>query len=309
MDLLGYIVAVVCLVSLKLVILIKTQLIKTQKHDSRIIADALRCKYYNEVHQKEQNLVELKMMLKVRSSLMKISLELKNSIRGHLKIFGVRLPSLSNAKFYNEVQKILSLQSNMVKESILPLLQSFMNINEQLASLDRNIRELGKNDEDVKLLTTIPGIGVIIALTFKVLIGDPKRFKKSKTVGAYFGMTPKQDSSGETVFLGRISKCGSNDMRALINEGATSLLYKAKTWSTLKIWGLKLVRKKGHKKACMAVGRKLCVIMHRMLITRKPFECCEQPKEDFTPKSFRKFSPPKEKIKRMKEKALVAANL
>jgi transposase len=126
---------------------------------------------------------------------------------------------------------------------------------------------------------TIPGIGIITALTFIVCLGEPTRFKKSRSVGAYFGMTPTQYSSGETTRQGRISKCGNMDIRALLNDAAVSLLYRTKSWSRLKHWGVNLKKKKGHKKAAMAVGRKLAIIMHRMLLEGKPFVFGEQKKK------------------------------
>lgn len=124
----------------------------------------------------------------------------------------------------------------------------------------------------MQLLTTIPGVGVITAYTFISHLGDPKRFKKSRSVGAYFGMTPKQYSSGEVQKQGRISKCGSAEVRSLLNECAFVILYKIKSWSRLKAWGMKIKKKKGHKKAMMAIARRLSILMHRMLITKKAFE-------------------------------------
>ena len=96
-------------------------------------------------------------------------------------------------------------------------------------------------------------------------------------------MTPTQYSSGETVKQGRISKRGSEEMRFLLCEAANVVLYSTKTWSKAKVWGLKILKKKGHKKAILALGRKLGIIMFKMLITRQPFEfsneSCEKVKK------------------------------
>ncbi len=72
--------------------------------------------------------------------------------------------------------------------------------------------------------------------------------------------------------MGRISKCGNTEVRNMLNEAAVSAMYRTKAWSKIKAWGLRLAKKKGHKKAAMAVARKFSVLMHRMLITRKPYE-------------------------------------
>ena len=93
-----------------------------------------------------------------------------------------------------------------------------------------------------------------------------------ESVGAYYGMTPRQYSSGEIVRQGGISRCGSKEVRTLLTEAAIVLLTRCKAWSSLKVWGLKLMKKHGLKKAAMAVGRKLGVIMHRMLMTGESFK-------------------------------------
>lgn len=151
------------------------------------------------------------------------------------------------------------------------LLKSYEHSSEEITKMEKNLKEICKQDETVKLLMTAPGVGMIVALSYKADIGDPYRFKKSESVGAYYGMTPRQYSSGETVRQGNISRCGSREMRTLLTESAVTLLTRSKEWSSLKAWGLKLMKKYGLKKAAMAVGRKLSVILHRMLITGEPF--------------------------------------
>lgn len=108
-----------------------------------------------------------------------------------------------------------------------------------------------------------------VALAFKAEIDNAKRFEDSKDVGAYLGLTPKQYSSREVNRQGGISKCGSKQVRCSLVEAATSLLTRCKIWSCLKAWGLKIMKKKGKKKAIIAVAKKLAVILHRMLVTGK----------------------------------------
>ncbi|WP_215217788.1 transposase [Candidatus Rhabdochlamydia sp. W815] len=131
--------------------------------------------------------------------------------------------------------------------------------------------KLVSQDKEVKQLMTIPGIGPVTALTYKTEMFDPARFKASKSVGAYLGMTPKQYASGEVQRQGIISKCGSNELRSLLVEAGMVMRTRSKKWSKVKAWGLKIMRKKGMKKAALAVGRKLSVIMHKMLIEQKEF--------------------------------------
>jgi transposase len=269
---------IICIDSRKMSKVLSININKTDKNDARLIADALRCGFYSEVHQKSQENVETRILINSRRTLKNISSTLKNTIRGHLKAFGIRLGPAKNNKFIELVEKLLKDKSEIVQYGLQQLLEAFSSINQKLLQIEQKLEELAKHDEDIQLLKTIPGVGLLTAFTFKVYLGDPKRFKSSRSVGAYFGLTPTQYSSGETQRQGRVSKRGSSEIRFLLNEAAAVMLYRTKSWCRPKAWGLKLKKKKGHKKATTAIGRKLCTIMHRILITRKSFEYGE-PKE------------------------------
>ena len=118
---------------------------------------------------------------------------------------------------------------------------------------------------------TAPGVGPITALCFKATIDDPTRFKRSRSVGAYVGLTSRRYSSGEVDWSGRISKCGDAMLRSYLFEAAGVLLTRVPKWSALKAWGMKLVKRNGLSKAKVAVARKLAVIMHRMLVDGTEF--------------------------------------
>ena len=111
---------------------------------------------------------------------------------------------------------------------------------------------------------TVPGIGPITALTFVTVIDEPARFKRSRSVGAYIGLTPKRYASGEIDWTGRISRCGDTMLRSYLFEAAGVLLTRVAKWCGLKAWGLRLAKRIGFNKARVAVARKLAVIMHRM---------------------------------------------
>ena len=270
-ELQNYGLPTVCIDSRKMSKLLSININKTDKNDSRLIAEALRCGFYSQVIQKSQELAELNVLIRSRRTLLETVVKLKNTIRGHLKIYGLRLGNCKHKKFSELVKPHLSDKPEIIQLSTNALLTSYERLLEQLKVVEDKVEEIAEADEDVQLLTTIPGIGSITALTFKIHIGDPTRFKNSRSVGAFLGMTPRQYSSGEVVRMGSISKRGPNEVRLLLNDAATSMLYCTKSWNTIKFWGLKLLKKNGHKKTTMAVGRKMATVMHRMLITRKPF--------------------------------------
>jgi len=200
--------------------------------------------------------------------------QLINCIRGILRAQGKLQcgTSQNSAKFAEAVRELIKTVPNDVQLSIEALLTVFIAICKEVDTLEIHIEKIAYEDKDVQLLMTIPGVGVITALTYKLEIGDPKRFKRSKSVGAFVGLTPTQYSSGETERQGSISKSGSKELRSLLTEAAMSIMYCTKSWSKLKAFGWKIRKKHGHKKAKVAVGRKLAVIMHRMLIDNKRFE-------------------------------------
>lgn len=118
---------------------------------------------------------------------------------------------------------------------------------------------------------TVPGVGPVVALTFRTAVDDPHRFSRSRTVGAHFGLTPRKFQSGTIDYDGRISKCGDGEVRTALYEAASSLLVRCKTSSELRSWGLSLVKRRGHKKALVAVARKLATLLHRMWLDGSDF--------------------------------------
>ena len=111
---------------------------------------------------------------------------------------------------------------------------------------------------------TVPGIGPITALAFYAAVDDPTRFRRSRSVGAYFGLTPRRFASGEVDWSGRISKSGDRMLRTYLFEAAGVLLTRVAHWCKLKAWGHRLWKRIGFKKAKIAVARKLAVLLHRM---------------------------------------------
>ncbi|MBW4653461.1 MAG: transposase [Kaiparowitsia implicata GSE-PSE-MK54-09C] len=107
-----------------------------------------------------------------------------------------------------------------------------------------------------------PGIGFIAVLTFKAAVDDPKRFRRSKTVAAHFGLTPKRYQSGEKDNPGHISKAG--DVRSALFMAANTIMNGRGQPSSLRSFGARLARRKGRKRALVAVARKLAVVLHAM---------------------------------------------
>jgi transposase len=261
----------ICMDARKMSVILSVRVNKTDKNDARGIADALRTGMFTRVHEKPREAIDRGAVLSMRRCLVNQRTDIKNHVRGILKTYGVRLGAIGPTKFNEAVKHRIQDLDHLVRQTMEGILEVFDMLTKKITRLDQELLKIAHQEKDVRLLMTAQGIGPITALTYKAEIFDPSRFPNSRTVGAYLGMTPTQYSSGETQKQGRISKCGSMELRSLLTEAGVVVLTRSQKWSKLKAWGLKLMRKKGLKKASLAVGRKLAVIMHRMLLEQKEF--------------------------------------
>ena len=137
--------------------------------------------------------------------------------------------------------------------------------------MHRRLLAIVRDDDVCRRLMMIPGIGPVVALTYRATVDVPARFRNSKAVGAVFGLTPSKYQSGEINRPGAISKCGDEMMRAMLYEAAHILLVRTTKWSWLKAWAMTIVRRRGLKKAVVALARRLAVIMHRIWVDGTEF--------------------------------------
>jgi transposase len=260
----------ICIETKEMATLIALKVNKTDRNDARLIANAMRCNLYKEVYHKTRDAIDISIQMGIRRTLVNVRTTLKNSIRGHLKVYGVRLGTVSHDRFSEKVKESIMGCEEGVYTVIEALLKTYEEACKNVKNVDIAIEKLCK-DPLITLFKSIPGVGPITALTFKAVIGDPYRFQNPRNIGAYLGLTPNQYSSGDITKQGRISKCGCSELRMLLVECATSILTHTKGWTKLKAWGLKIERRNGHKKAAAAVARKLAIIMLRMWQEGKPF--------------------------------------
>jgi len=147
-----------------------------------------------------------------------------------------------------------------------PLLVVRRVLREQIDVLHRRLLAIVRDDEVCRRLMTVPGVGPVVALTYRATVDVPARFRRSKSVGAVFGLTPSRDQSGESDRPGAISRCGDEMMRTALYEAAQSMLVHSTRWSWLKAWAMKIARHRGMKRAIVALARRLAVIMHRIWV-------------------------------------------
>lgn len=263
---------VICVDARHMAAALSARINKNDKNDARGIAQMMRVDLYKKVQVKSDEACQLKMLLGSRRQLVNTRNQINGSIRGLLKIYGLKISTRSAVKsFADKVKESVKNLDIHSKTSIEALLENTEQLDKSLMKIDTLLVSISKEDKACKLLMTVPGVGIITAITYKAALDDPKRFNNSETVGAYMGLTPRQYSSGEVDRHGRISKMGPKDCRHMLYEAAQVLLTVCKKTFKLKTWGLKIMKKKGTKKATVAVARKLAVLMHRMLIEEKEF--------------------------------------
>ena len=239
------------------------QINKSDRNDAAGIARIMQCGWYKEVQVKSVACHEIRAVLNSRAQLVKIKRDLENQIRGLLKNLGLVIGKAGGNVFRRRVEELLGGQG-LLSEAVRPLLEVREKVGREIAALYRKLLGLARNDEDSRRSMTVPGIGPITALAFHSAIDEPSRFRRSRSVGAYIGLTPRRHASGEVDWTGRISKCGDRMLRTYLFEAAGVLLTRVPRWCALKAWGHRLWKRIGFKKAKIAVARKLAVILHRM---------------------------------------------
>lgn len=237
---------------------------KTDRNDARGLAHILRTGWYRSVHIKSDESYRLRLLLTARRNIKRKFLDIENTIRHSLKAFGVRLTNISRGRFEAEVREHLAddpVLTGMV-DSLLIVRAALW---QQYCKMHKLLIKVVGREEVCRRFTRVPGVGPVAALTFYASVDDPGRFRKSRTVGAHFGLTPKRWQSGSSIDQpGSISKKGDGEVRTALFEAANALLTLTRKASPLKSWGKKIAKKRGHRAACVAVARKLAIILHAM---------------------------------------------
>lgn len=244
---------------------------KTDRTDARGIAQVLRTGWFSPVHMKSREAHGHRALLSTRKALLKKTMDLANEVRGLLKIFGIRLPKAVKHGSFDDVVRPMIEMDDVLAHAMVPLLDARLVLYQHFLELDRRVKRAASHDEVCMRMMTVPGVGPIAALTFKAAVDDPSRFKRSRTVAAHFGLTPRRYQSGEHDNPGRISKAGDQDVRATLYAAANALLMRTMAASQIKSWGMRLMRTKGRRRAVVAVARKLAVLLHRMWIDGTEF--------------------------------------
>lgn len=259
----------------------KTRLIygdnqKTDKLDAQKLARLARVEpelLYPIKHRGEGSQTHLA-LIHSRDALVRSRAQLINHVRGTVKSFGARLAKCSAHSFHKKVADQLP---DELAEALGDVVATIGSLTEKIRDYDRRIERLCKEiyPQQTELLRQVSGVGALTSLSYVLTLEDPKRFEKSRTVGAYLGLVPGKDQSGESDPGKRISREGDEMMRRLLVGSAHYILGPFAPDSDLRRHGEKIASgggKNAKKRAVVAVARKLAVLLHRLWITGECYE-------------------------------------
>ena len=244
--------------------------VKTDRRDARGIAQLLRLGWYRSVHAKSVSAQEVRSLLTARKLIQAKLLDVESGIRGLLRGFGLKVGPISRGRFEMRILELVD--GHAILEAVIgSMLAARAALQTEFKRLHRELLGLVSEDPVCRQLMSVPGVGAIVAITFKSGVDDPIRFKHSRDVGPHFGLTPRKYQSGELDVTGSITKVGDRMVRTALYEAASVILTRAVRISPLKSWALGVAKRRGTKKARVALARKLGVILHRMWVDGTDF--------------------------------------
>jgi transposase len=217
---------VICVETRHMRAVLKAQINKTDRNDARGIAQMMRVGLYRPVHVKTLRSQKLRMLLAHRKLLQSKAIAIDNDLRGTLRNFGLKVGAVGAAKFEARIKELIEDLPDLAA-LVEPLLTVRRVLREQIAVLHRRLLTIVRDDEVCRRLMTVPGVGPVVALTFRATVDVPARFRNSKAVGAVLGLTPCKHQSGESDHTGAISRCGDEMMRMMLYEAAQVMLVRS----------------------------------------------------------------------------------
>jgi transposase len=248
---------------------------KDDRHDARTLARLARIdpELLGPVRHRSAKAQIHLTVIRARAELVSARTALVNAARGLAKSYGERLRKCGTQQVNRELAGELSTELRDVLE---PLLQEVESLNERIQEYDARMEKIARESyPQVELLKQVKGVGTQIALTYVLTLEDPHRFRKSRDVGCFLGLRPGRRNSGQSEPQKHISKEGDRYLRTMLVQGAHYILGPFGEDSDLRRWGRKLAERGGKnakKRAVVAVGRKLAVLLHRLWVSGEVYE-------------------------------------
>jgi transposase len=242
---------------------LKAMPIKTDRRDAEGIARLLHLGWFRPVHCKSVSAQEVRAVLGARKALQQGMIALEMSLRGLLRNFGLKVGAISRGRYEHRIRELAE-GNPMLEAATGPMLRARASLRLELAGLERHVRQLAQEDPVCRRLMSMPGVGAVVALTYRSAVDDPARFPSSKTVGPWVGMTPSRNQSGERDVSGDVN------LRRALCQATTVMMHRGRsTW--LRTWAAQVAHRRGAKRAMVALARRISVILHRMWVDDTDF--------------------------------------
>src|SRR6516165_3883661 len=231
---------------------LSAMVVKTDRKDARGIAQLLRMGWFRPVHAKSPQSQEVRALLVARKQLQHKLKDIELSIRGIVRGFGLKVGKVTDKTFEARIRKLVS--GHAILEQIAEaMMAARATLLKQFNKLHRAVLDIVRHDKICRRFMTTPSVGAIVAITYKSALDDPGRIKKSRNAGPLFGLTPGRYQSGETDVTGGITRVGDEMVRTALYEAANVLLSRVTRFSALKRWGLEVTKRRGLKRAKVAM--------------------------------------------------------
>lgn len=249
---------------------LKAMPIKTDRRDAEGIARLLHLGGFRPVHCKSVSAHETRAVLGARKAIQQNMIELEMSLIGLFQDFGLKVGAISRGRFETRIRELAE-GNPMLETATTEILRARASLRQKLAGLKKHVRRLVGDDSVCRRLMRMPGIGAVVALTFRAAVDDPTRFRSSKRGDPWVGLTPSRLQSGEGDVLGGITKAGDFNLRRAVCQAATVMINRGRsTW--LRTWGAQLAQRRGRKVAMVALAQRIAVILHRIWVDGTAFQ-------------------------------------
>lgn len=246
----------------------RSRKIKTDRRDAAALLDALRSGTYRPAHRRSEPMRDIRVQLLIRDHLVGARSKSISLCRSVLRQYGVGIPGGEAETFVMRGEPLVTVEAvgQGVKEAVSRVLKEIKELDEQIEQMDQELTLKTKEQPQVQILMSTPGVGPVVGLGVMALIDQEQRFQRSKQVGSYLGLVPGEHSSGEGKKRTRITKTGDGMVRRLLVQAAHSLMRSKKPEAAgLQQWAGKIKERSGRSVAAVALARKLAGILWAMM--------------------------------------------
>ena len=238
---------------------------KTDTRDATALCDVLRVGFAPEVYHRCLYARQIKSLLTTREHLVQARVDGMNHIRGTLREYGITMPAGAE-KFYGIArEKIEELENGLIRNSLLLVFENILKFREQEKSVEEGAKLLTVNDERVKRLMTIPGVGILTSLMMIGVIDDISRFTSAKEFASYLGLVPSVHASANMRMMGSITRSGCEMLRRYLIHGARSWMRYSPKSDSNRIWAERVKERRGMNKATVALAHRMARISFAIL--------------------------------------------